>query len=413
MDTTAAPPSKIGVTIDDDWVEHHFDHQSPELAHDFHPTLARARSRCPVTHSDQHGGFWIATGYEHVLGVAQNWETFSSASGITIAPTESHTILPVTIDPPLQREFRRVINPYFRPVVVAEWEKQTRELVNRLIDGFIERGSCDFQEEFARPLPGLAFFEFALHAPKEDLAMVNKWAMTTAQPVPEARECLFKLAGWIAQLIAKRRETGPLGDVIDGVLDAQIEGRPITDAEAIGTIHLLILGGLDTTAGVLGMSMLRFCEHPEIPAMLRERPELIPNAVEELLRLDSSFISVARTARQDGEVGGCPIKAGEQILLYWAAANHDENEFEDPETFNPERARNRHIAFGAGPHRCAGSNLARMNLRIAVEELVNRLHDIKLAPDADVHFHSTYNRAPVAVPITFTPGPRLSPVESE
>ncbi|MDT3443260.1 MULTISPECIES: cytochrome P450 [unclassified Pseudofrankia] len=413
MDVTATPPGPAEAAIDDEWVEHHFDHQSAALAQDFHPTLARARSRCPVAHSDQHGGFWVATGYEQVLGVAQDWETFSSADGITIAATERHTILPVTIDPPLQREFRRVINPSFRPVVVAEWEKQTRDLVNRLIDGFIERGECDFIAEFARPLPGLAFFDFALHAPKEDLAQVNEWAITTAQPVPEARECIFKLAGWIAERIAERRQTGPRGDVIDAVLAAEIEGRPITDAEAIGTIHLLILGGLDTTAGALGMSMLRFCEHPEIPELLRARPELIPNGVEELLRLDSSFISVARTARHDTEVNGQQIKAGEQILLYWAAANHDENEFEDPETFDAERPRNRHIAFGAGPHRCAGSNLARMNLRIAVEELVNRLHDIRLAPGAEVEFHSTYNRAPLTVPITFTPGARLSPAEPE
>ncbi|MBL7488238.1 cytochrome P450 [Frankia sp. AgB1.9] len=411
MDTTAASADPVGTTIDDAWVEHHFDHQSTELANDFHPTLARTRSRCPVTHSDQYGGFWVATGYEEVLGVAQDWETFSSAQGITIAQTEKHTILPVTIDPPLQREFRRVINPYFRPVVVAEWEKVTRDLVNRLIDDFIERGECEFMDAFARQLPGLSFFDFALHAPKEDLAQVNEWAMLTSKPVPEARDALFKLAGWISELITERRRTGPRGDVVDAVLAAEIEGRPITDIEAIGTIHLLILGGLDTTAGVLGMAMLRFCAHPEIPELLRNRPDLLTNAVEELIRLDSSFISVARTATKDTEVGGCPIKAGEQVLMYWAAANHDENEFEDPETFDPERARNRHIAFGAGPHRCAGSNLARMNLRIAVEEIVSRLRDIRLAPDADIHWHSTYNRAPLEVPITFTPGPRLSPVD--
>jgi cytochrome P450 len=411
MDTTAAPAGPVGTVIDDAWVEHHFDHVSPELARDLHPTLARARSRCPVAHSDQHGGFWVVNNYETVLAVAQDWETFSSANGITIAPTEHHVILPVTIDPPLQREFRRVINPFFRPVVVTEWEKATRDLVNRLIDGFIERGECDFMEEFARPLPGLSFFDFALHAPKEDLAQVNEWAMLMSKPVPEARDALFKLAGWIGELIAERRRTGPRGDVVDAVIDAEIEGRPITDAEAIGTIHLLILGGLDTTAGVLGMAMLRFCEHPEIPAQLRGRPELITDAVEELVRLDSSFISVGRTATRDTILAGQEIKAGEQVLLYWASANHDETEFDDPETFNLGRGRNRHIAFGAGPHRCAGSNLARMNLRIAIEEIANRLHDVRLVPGTEIEWHSTYNRAPLSVPITFTPGPRVTAAE--
>jgi cytochrome P450 len=152
------------------------------------------------------------------------------------------------------------------------------------------------------------------------------------------------------------------------------------------------------------MAMLRFCEHPEIPQLLRERPELIPNAVEELLRLDGSFICIGRTARHDTEVGGRKIRAGERILMYWVSANRDEGEFDHPDEFDLDRDRNRHIAFGAGPHRCAGSNLARMNLRIALAELVGRLHDIRLRPGADIGFHSSFNRAPLSVPITFTAG---------
>jgi cytochrome P450 len=404
MDTTASPAA----SLDDEWVEHHFDPHSPALGQDLHATLARSRSVCPVAHSDQHDGFWVATRYEDILRVAQDWRTFSSALGITVPNQQTSVkILPVTIDPPLQREFRQLTNPYFRPSVVSQWEKPTRELVNRLIDGFIEDGTCDFMSAFARPLPGGAFFELALHAPAEDLAEVNRLAMLASQPYKEGSgESHLKLAGWIAGFVAKRRAEGPRGDVVDAVLSAQIEGRPISDAEAIGTIHLLILGGLDTTAGVLGMTMLRFCADPELPARLRADPELIPAALEELLRLDNSFICVARTATQDAEVGGRQIKAGEQVLMYWASGNRDEAEFPDPESFRLDRESNRHIAFGAGPHRCAGSNLARMNLRIALEEILRRLDDIRLAPGADVHFHSTFNRAPIAVPIVFTPGVR-------
>ncbi|MGF7236677.1 MAG: cytochrome P450 [Frankia sp.] len=404
MDTAESATSPI----DDEWIEHHFDHLAPEFARALHPTLARARSLCPVVHSDQHDGFWVATQYEEVLRVAQDWRTFSSELGITIshAPTPTK-ILPVTIDPPLQREFRRLINAHFRPAVVAEWEQQTRILVNRLIDDFIESGECDFMEAFARPLPGLAFFEMALHAPAHDLAMVNGWATLASVPEhPDGMDSHIKLAGWIGAFLAERRRSGPRGDVVDAVMSAEIEGRPITEPEAIGTIHLLILGGLETTAGVLGMSMLRFCEQPEIPALLRSKPELIPNAVEELLRLDGSFICIGRTARHDTEVAGKKINEGDRILMYWASANRDEAQFENPDTFDPNRARNPHIAFGAGPHRCAGSNLARMNLRIAFDEIARRLHDIKLQPGADIDYHSTFNRAPRGVPITFTPGPR-------
>jgi cytochrome P450 len=394
--------------ITDEWVEQHFDHLSPELARELHPTLARARSRCPVAHSDAYGGFWVVTRYEDVLRIAQDWQTFSSELGITVpAPPSPMKILPVTVDPPLQRTFKRLVNVHFTPAKIGPWEEPTRNLVNRLIDAFIERGECDFMTDFARPLPGRAFFDLALHAPADDLEEVNRYAtMASLTHLPESREGLMKLAAWIGEFIEQRRADGPRGDVVDAVMNAEIEGRPITHQEVIGTIHLLILGGLETTAGVLGAAMLRFCEHPEIPALLRARPELIPKAVEELLRLDGSFVCIGRTASRDAEIDGHQVKEGERVIMYWASANRDDAEFTEPDAFDLDRPTNRHIAFGAGPHRCVGSNLARMNLHIALDEIVRRLSDIELQPGADIGFHSTFNRAPLSVPITFTPGQR-------
>jgi cytochrome P450 len=154
--------------------------------------------------------------------------------------------------------------------------------------------------------------------------------------------------------------------------------------------------------------MIRFCREPQIPALLREQPELIPNAIEELLRLEGPFVSIGRTARHDGEISGTKIKQGEKVIIYMASANRDEDEFENADAFDLDRTKNRHIAFGAGPHRCAGSNLARLNLRIAVGEIVQRMHDLKLtAPEDTLPFHSAFNRSPLSVPISFTPGPRL------
>ena len=397
--------------ITDEWVRHHFDHLSPVFARDFHPTLARARSLCPVARSDAYeGGFWVLTRYEDVLRVAQDWETFSSELGITVPYQPTSTpmkILPVAVDPPLQRTFKRLVNAHFTPAKVGPWEEPTRALVNQLIDGFVERGECEFMTEFARPLPGLAFFSLALHAPTAELAQVNDWAtLASLTHREESHDALMKLAGWIAKFVGQRRKDGPCGDVVDAVMNAEIEGRPITPQEVVGTIHLLILGGLETTAGVLGAAMMRFCEQPEIPALLRARPELIPEAVEELLRLDGSFICIGRTARHDTQIDGHQVKAGERVLMYWASANRDEAEFTAPDAFDVGREPNRHIAFGAGPHRCVGSNLARMNLRVALGELVRRLGDVKLQPGADIDFHSTFNRAPLSVPITFTPGER-------
>lgn len=401
--------------VSDEWITDHFDVHAPELGADLHRTLARARQMCPIARSDVYeDGYWVATTYEDVLRIAQDWETWSNQLGITVGPDsgkglESMVIPPVTIDPPLQREFKRLINRYFTPAAVAPWEDATRVLVTSLIDGFIEAGECDFMEAFARPLPGLAFFDLALHAPQEDLEQVNDWATLASLPTEaESTDARVALGTWIAQFLAARREQEPQGDVVDAVLAAEIDGRPINEIEAIGSVMLLVLGGLETTAGVLGMAMQRFCAHPEILEALRADPSLIPDAVEELLRLDGSFICIGRTARHDTELGGRPVKAGERVMIYWASANRDDGEFDHPDEFDLDRTSNRHIAFGAGPHRCAGSNLARMNLRIAFEELVARLHDVRLQPGAEIEYHSAMNRAPVTVPITFTPGPRSS-----
>ncbi len=399
----ATPPAADLIT--DEWCVHHFDHLSPELAATLPDTLARMRSLCPVTHSENYGGFWVVTEYEDVLRVAQDWETFSSAHGLTVPPSPiAVRNIPVEVDPPLHRIYKRLINSYFTPAAVAPWEPATRALVTHLIDDFIELGRCEFMDSFARPFPARAFFELALDAPRESVEKVAYLASKSSTPNdPEAAECWLGLSNWIAEFLEMRRRQPARGDVIDGVLNAEIEGRPITQDEIVGTVQLLILGGLETTASALGMMMERFCRHPEIPALLRHQPELLPSAVEELLRLDTPFIAITRTATRDVKLGGHQIKEGDKVIIYWASANRDDTEFADPDGFDPGRTSNRHMAFGAGPHRCAGSNLARMNLRVALDELLGRLDALELQEGTEIHYHSTFTRAPLALPITFTP----------
>lgn len=393
--------------IDDEWCREHFDHLSQELADNLQPTLARMRSLCPVAHSDRYGGFWVVTSYDEVLAVAQDWRTWSSAFGLTV-PVSPIAVrnLPVEIDPPLQKVFKRLINAHLTPAAVGTWEDHSRALARRLIDGFVEKGECDFMAEFARPFPSLMFFEAAIGAPPDQVERVAYLASKSGTPNdPDAAECWAGLSAWIHDFIEERRSAAPRGDVVDAVIAAEIEGRPITQEEIIGTVQLLILGGLETTAGALGQMVIRFCEEPRIAETLRRDRALIPDAVEELLRLEGPFISIARTATCDTEIAGRPIKKGEKVIIYWASANRDGSEFPDPDTFSLDRGSNRHLAFGVGVHRCAGSHLARMNLKVALEELLPRLVDLRLQPGADIHFHSTFNRAPLSVPITFTPGP--------
>jgi cytochrome P450 len=389
------------------WLTEHFDYLSPDFGDDIHPALGALRAQCPVAHSDQYDGYWILTRYDDVLRAAQDWETWSSqiGGGVGIKPSGMTVkAIPVHIDPPLQREYKRLINVWFTSAAVAPYEQRTRELVTGLIDQFVDAGACDFQAAFAQPLPGLAFFELVLNAPPEEARAVNHHAHTAANPGNDDTAQHWKaLNDWIVHFVDRRRDAPRRADVVDAVLHADIEGRPITESEVVGIITLLILGGLDTTAGVLGANMIRFCEHPEIPALLRERPALVPAAVEELLRLDGSFIGIGRTARHDTELDGCPVHAGEKVYLSWASANRDEAEFPNPNEFDPLRARNRHLAFGAGPHRCAGSNLARLNLRVAIEEILRRLDQLELqVPASEIGWHTGFSRTPLRVPIRFS-----------
>lgn len=406
MDTSPSAPGPLT----DEWCARHFNYLAPEFATAIHPTLARMRAQCPVTHSDERGGFWVVTRYEDVLRVAQDWETFSSELGVGIPDTKMVVpAIPEHVDPPLHRVYKRLISAWFTPAVVQRYEGPTRALITRLIDDVIEAGTCDFMADIAQPFPGLAFFDLVLDAPPEEVREVAELAQRASIPTnPDSRECWQALSTWITGFVAQRRVEGPKGDVVDAILATEIDGRPVTETEILGLVLLLILGGLETTAGALGQFMLRFIREPEIPNLLRDRPELVPAAVEELLRLEDPFLAIGRTVRHDTEIDGHAIRAGEKVLISWASANRDETEFPNPDAFDLDRERNRHIAFGAGPHRCAGSNLARLNLRLAVHELVQRLHDIELlVPEESLPFHTAFNRSPLEMPIAFRPGPRI------
>jgi cytochrome P450 len=406
MEMTSSPAG----SPTDDWCVHHFDPQSPELAPELPATLARMRAICPVAHSDQYGGFWVVTKYADVLRVAEEWETFSSEHGLLVPPAPTAVRnMPVEADPPVHRTYKRLVNAYLTPAAVQRWEDRTRHLVSRLIDVFIEQGRCDFMAEFARPYPALAFFDFTLNAPEEELEKLAYLTSKSALPTdPESAACWAALADWVRDFIAQRRNQDPKGDLVDGVLAAEIDGRTLTEEEVIGTIQNLVIGGLKTTSTALGMMMIRFCRQPEIPALLRQQPEMVSKAVEELLRLDPPVSAVGRTAISDCEVGGQHIKPGDKIMMYWSSADRDEDEFPDPDTFDLGRTRNRHVTLGAGVHRCAGSNLARMNLRIALGELLSRLDDIQVEDEAELHYSLGVVRGLVSLPITFTPRRRLA-----
>ena len=250
-----APTSTLLGMITDEWVKDHFDYVSDELAHDLPGTLAKARELCPITHSDAWGGYWVVTKYEDVLRIAQDWETFSSQLGVTIPHNDSTALaIPEHIDPPLHREYKRLINAYFTPTVVAQYEDRTHALVHRLIDDFIEKGECDFQEEFAVPFPAMAFFEFVLNAPSDEVVRLSELSTGASNPTnPDVGRLLegpHRLDRRLPRAApdASRREA--TSSTPSWPPRSKAGPSPTPRCRAI--ILLLILGGLDTTTGALG-----------------------------------------------------------------------------------------------------------------------------------------------------------------
>jgi cytochrome P450 len=411
METAATSTSTAGNALTDEWIAEHFDHLSPELSPVFDETLERMRSICPVTHSDEHGGFWIVASYEECLKVLQEWQTFSNAEGVSIPMRLSEPPLPPDeFDPPIHREYKRLINAYLTPAVVARHEPATRHMADKLIDALIEDGHCEWMSVFAHQYPRLTFFENVMHAPAKDIDQLNQWVdiVTTQRENEDYLEVNRQLVDWIERFIEERRSGEPKGDVVDAVINATIEGRPITREGILGAVQLLMFGGFSTTAAALGSIVLRFARHPELVARLENQPSSIPDAIEEFLRLDSPVVAMARSVVRDVEIGGKQFKKGDKVLFELSSANRDSGEFDNPDDFDLDRDRNRHLAFGAGPHRCAGSSLARMNLRVALEQVVSRLHDIRLQDGAEpIRYMTAFTRHPVAVPISFAPGPKV------
>ena len=281
----------------------------------------------------------------HVRGraaVAQDWETFSSELGVSVPATQMTVqAIPEHVDPPLHRVYKRLINAYFTPAAVAPYEEPTRALVTGLIDGFIEAGRCDFLTEFARPFPGLAFFDLVLNAPSDEVAELNDLATTASMPNnPEAaasagRRC----TKWIAEFVEQRRR--PAAPRRRRRRHPARRDRGPADHRRRDPRHD---PALDPRRARDHGRRARALHDPVLPGAARSRrcsaesPSSFPTAVEELLRLEGPFIAIGRTARHDAEIGGHPIKEGEKVLIYWASANRDEAEFPDADTFDLDRA---------------------------------------------------------------------------
>jgi cytochrome P450 len=360
---------------------------SQHCADDPHSVYPDVLEHCPIGMSPGvFGGHAVTVSrYEDVLWALKHPEVFTSKDVVDIGG--EFPLIPLSVDPPDHAKYRRLLDPEFSPRKMAALEDEMRKYVNETIDAFIGRGECDFHDDFASPLPS-TFFLALTGLPHEDLPKFLKWRDETIRPHAHSEEEANRIrrqAGdaieeyFEAALEEKRRN--PDDRLFSRMVHGTIEGRPMTRAELLGACHLLLLGGLDTVTATLDCMIVYLARHPERRDALVANPDLVPNAVEELLRHETPVMMVPRQVAQDYEFNGVQLKAGDSATLLIGAANADPAEFDDASGVVFDRETNRHLAFGGGAHRCLGSHLARLELRVAIEEFHKRIPQYELAAD--------------------------------
>ena len=389
-----------------------FDPLDPELGSRLWEVLAEMREHCPVAHSDRHGGFWVLTRYADVYRALQDWRTFSSASGVVIPQHGTdHLLPPLETDPPEQREWRKIYNPHFSPGRVARYGEGIRAIATEYLDRFTGRGHCDLVAEFAVPFPAHAFLELVLGVPPEEIPSVQPLCVviSSSGEGPELESAFDSLAAWVSEFLDRRQQSPRPDDVVSALLDARIGGHPISHKQLVRAVMLLILGGLDTTTYAIGNIGRHLAEQPELADWLRHHPESIEAAVEEFLRFEAPSAYLARSTTRDVVVDGQLIPKGDTVALYWISANRDPARFDDPDHIDFDRQGNRHLSFGLGMHFCTGANLARLELKIVLEELLLRLPGMRLADGAEISYKCVHTtRGPLSLPVVFEPSPAVT-----
>ena len=365
----------------------------PELWRDPYGTWDRYRDAHRILHSDAGTDpIWVATRYEDIHHAFQHWETFSNATVDPINPVGTHRWIPEEMDPPEHTKYRQLLTPFFAPGKVKALEPDIWALCTKLIDEFADEGSCEFVGQFALRLPGLIFMRiFGL--PLEDADTLLAWSRTLMHtPAHEDPDGAIRMgivvmiSDYLTALVAERRRE-PRDDIVTFLTTARIDDQPLPEGEINDACFLLYMGGLDTVAGQLGNIFRHLADNPNDRRRILEDPAVIPLAVEEFLRY-YSIVTTSRVVTHDVTFAGCPMSAGDRLTLPTVAAGRDPEEFERADEVILDRTPNRHLAFGAGPHRCLGSYLARAELAIAIEEWHRRIPEYRVSDPSLITQHA-------------------------
>ncbi len=367
------------------------------------------RTTCPIAHTNRRGSTWLPTRYEDVTAIAHDIEHFSSLE-VAVIPFEGeepeepvlpYGLPPISADPPLHTWTRRLLLPWFSHNRVESYEAMTRGLCSGLIDGFIADGRADAASDYAQQIPVRVIAHILGVSP--DLSdTFTGWVRDVLEFADDHDRRVNAVQGlleYFIEEVAKRRAE-PGDDLLSELLRTEVDGAPIEDSLVLGAAALVLIAGVDTTWSAIGSSLWHLATHPADRKRMVEDPEVMSLAVEELLRAYSP-VTMARIVTTDVEYAGCPMKAGDKILMNFPAANRDPEVFEDADEVILDRAHNRHVAFGSGIHRCAGSNLARMELRVALEEWLRRIPEFALAEGEEVTWAGGQVRGPRLLPVVF------------
>jgi cytochrome P450 len=387
-----------------DWI-HDFDHTDPRWTEDPFPIWEQLRSASPVVHTERFLGCYMPTTYEAVKEIAYDTEHFSSRRVVVrdIRPHTTQTAPPITSDPPQHKPAKQVLLPPFTPDAMKKLEPRVRAICNELIDEFIADGKCDAAARYTKHVPVRAIAHM-LGIPEKDGELFIKWIHGILELGIKDNDALMNAVQEMSAYFAghiEYRKTHPTDDLISVLMKARDKnGQPLSDQHVLGSLRLLLIAGIDTTWSAIGSSLWHLAKTPADRARLVAEPELMPTAVEELLRAYSP-VTMAREVMKETTISGCPVKPGNMVLLSFPAANRDPAMFPNADTVVIDRRENRHAAFGLGIHRCVGSNLARMEMTVAIEEWLKRIPDFRLDPAGKVTWSEGTVRGPRQLPMLF------------
>ena len=386
----------------------------PEMARNPQPTFKALRDDMPVMSVDMPGGQTgvVLTRKEDIMTALRAPDVFSS--NMDAVDLQNHRpMIPLQIDPPEHKKFRKLLDPIFAPRKMAAMDDEVSVLVNRLIDGFIDRGEVDFAAEFSVPFPSQVFITL-LGLPLDELPTFLKMKDGIIRPdhvtgklygSREVKQYQKMIADSVYDYFNKvldEREVQRRDDLLSLFLDAEVEGDSLSRNDILDICFLFLIAGLDTVTATLDCMFSFLAQNPEHRRQLVENPELVPNAIEEMLRWETPVMGIARVAVQDTELSGCPVHAGDQVMVMIGSANTDEEEWPDADVVRFDREVNPHIAFGGGIHRCLGSHLARMELRVALREWHKRIPEYEVEPGHEL-MYTPGIRSIDHFPMRFTP----------